>query len=282
MTPRPPRLAASLLVLPLLGSAVCAIFCAAFGATAASAGELILQPTADATIYMSPPFIPPIIGPGPSPANGTGDHLFAGNTQTDELARRALLRFDLGAIPPGSTIDSVELTLNMSRSIAGAEDVSLHRVTTAWTEGPTDPPGEEGQGEAASIGDVNWGFATYNTEPWDTTGGDFVAAPSATIAVGGLGPYTWGPAAGLAADVQSWVDAPATNFGWILVGDESVPTTAKRFDSRENTDPGVQPELRVLFTPTLALNEIPTLDPRWLLALALCLALSGAWLVARR
>ena len=185
----------------------------------------------------------------------------------------------MGTIPPGSTIDSVELTLNMSRTIAGSQDVSLHRVTTEWAEGPTDPPGEEGQGESPAIGDVNWVHATYNTLPWNTSGGDFVAGPSAAIAVAGLGPYTWGSTAGLVADVQGWVDDPAVNFGWVLVGNEADPTTAKRFDSRENAGAGVQPSLRIVFSP--AAEEIPTLDPRALAALAILLVLAGASLVSK-
>ncbi|HEU5108731.1 MAG TPA: hypothetical protein VFT95_09260, partial [Micromonosporaceae bacterium] len=48
---------------------------------------------------------------------------------------------------------------------------------------------------------------------------------------------------------QSWLDDPATNFGWMLVGDESRPQTAKRFDSREIDDPLLQPALEIVYTP---------------------------------
>ena len=238
----------------------------------ASADEVTLTPVADAALYEQPAGLL---------ANGAGDYLFVGNTAVPDV-RRSLLRFDLAAIPPGSTIDSVELTLNVSRTIAGTEDVNVHRVTTDWNEGPSIAPGEEGGGATSMAGDATWIHKNYDTTFWTTPGGDFVAAPSATAAVAGLGPYTWGSTAGLVADVQAWVDSPATNFGWMLVGNEAVGTTAKRFDSRENPGAGVQPELRVVFTPTAALADVPTLDPRMLAVLAVLLMLVGARLVSSR
>lgn len=56
---------------------------------------------------------------------------------------------------------------------------------------------------------------------------------SASIEVTGTGVYSWRGAA-LAADVQMWLDDASSNWGWILLGDESVVSTARRFDSREN------------------------------------------------
>ena len=44
----------------------------------------------------------------------------------------------------------------------------------------------------------------------------------------------------MVADVQSWLDNPATNFGWLVLGDESMMMmTAKRFDTRESNNPPV-------------------------------------------
>ena len=48
--------------------------------------------------------------------------------------------------------------------------------------------------------------------------------------------------------VQAWVDAPATNFGWMLKGYESDTGTAKCFDSREAVDSALRPKLSVTFT----------------------------------
>ena len=35
------------------------------------------------------------------------------------------------------------------------------------------------------------------------------------------------------ADVQKWLDDPSSNFGWLLLGDETKSRTTKRFDSSE-------------------------------------------------
>ena len=54
----------------------------------------------------------------------------------------------------------------------------------------------------------------------------------------------------MAADVQGWLDAPETNFGWgLIAADESVFSSAKQLDSRENQNASLQPVLTVVFTP---------------------------------
>jgi hypothetical protein len=54
--------------------------------------------------------------------------------------------------------------------------------------------------------------------------------------------------AGLVADMQAWVDSPATNFGWILISEsEETSGTARRFGARENGS--TAPALVVTFTP---------------------------------
>ncbi|MCL4211824.1 MAG: hypothetical protein KJZ68_14310, partial [Phycisphaerales bacterium] len=62
-------------------------------------------------------------------------------------------------------------------------------------------------------------------------------------------PYTWGSTSGMVGDVQGWLDNPAANFGWVLIGNEAVSVTAKRFDSRENPVPENRPVLIVDYTP---------------------------------
>jgi len=69
-------------------------------------------------------------------------------------------------------------------------------------------------------------------------GGDFSSTVSASQSVGAIGEYAWSSAQ-MVADVQSWLDNPANNFGWLVLGDESESATAKRFDTRESTSPPV-------------------------------------------
>ncbi len=75
----------------------------------------------------------------------------------------------------------------------------------------------------------------------------------------------------MAADVQSWLDDPAANHGWVLIGNEMVTVTAKRFGSRENADPAAQPVLCIGLGEAPAV-EIPTLGDLGLLLLTLSLA----------
>ncbi len=99
-------------------------------------------------------------------SNGAGDHLFTGSTNTASI-RRAVIRFDIdGAIPVGATIDSVQLTLNVSRNNnSSAEDTSLHRLTGDWGESGSNASGNEGGGAAAEIGDATWQHTFYAKEP---------------------------------------------------------------------------------------------------------------------
>jgi hypothetical protein len=181
-------------------------------------------------------------------SNGAGEYVFAGTTDAGDV-RRALLAFAVAdSLPAGATVDSVVLTLNMSRTVAGTHAVALHRALADWGEGTSDASccaPEEGTGGTATVGDATWAFRVFRSATWTTPGGDFVAAPSAVRSVAGGGPYRW-RSAQMTADVQGWLDSPATNFGWVLVGDESVVRSAKRFDSREST--ATAPRLRVYYT----------------------------------
>lgn len=180
-------------------------------------------------------------------SNGAGRYTFAGSNGNGE-ARRGLLWFDVaGAVPAGATITGASLTLHMSRTNTGSASVSLHRALAGWGEGASVAPEEQGTGAKAQPGDATWLHTFHAHSFWATPGGDFAGAESAAALVAGNGFYTWGSTAALLADAQSWLDAPASNFGWALVGDETTPTTAKRFDTRESPDPAVRPSLRIEF-----------------------------------
>src|SRR5436189_131516 len=81
-----------------------------------------------------------------------------------------------------------------------------HRLLKDWGEGASNAanggtgPGE-GDGIQAATNDATWRYTFYNTQSWDTLGGDFAAAASASTSVAGLGGYTWS-GAGMTADVQ--------------------------------------------------------------------------------
>ena len=65
-------------------------------------------------------------------SNGSGQHCFAGINGGGEI-RRAVLQFDIAAaVPSGATIDSVTLTLNMSRTNSGSQAQNMHQLLADW------------------------------------------------------------------------------------------------------------------------------------------------------
>lgn len=208
--------------------------------TAVSAETITLNPVKDTSIYEQE-----------GKSNGDGSFLFAG--RTNELTtpgRRALLAFDVASsIPAGSTIHSASVTLSLSKtSNDDPFDFSFHRVLKNWGEGSSNATGSEGMGANATPGDATWSLAVVPDQPWANLGGDFVETPSLTASVTGVGDFTWASTPISVSDVQSWLDNAAENFGWILIGNETVAQSARRFDSRESTTAETRPKLTIDFT----------------------------------
>lgn len=207
-----------------------------------------------------------------SASNGTGN-LFIGKTGgAGPGALRGLLAFDIAAeVPAGSIVTDVQLTLDVLKQGggSGSDDYSLHAVDQDWGEGTSFATG--GGGAASTTGDATWIHTFFDLDTWTTPGGDFQNVPSATQTLEGLGLATWGSTDGLVADVQSWLDDPGSNFGWILIGNESANASAREFASRDASNNA--PELLITFTP------IP--EPSSLL-LAACATLCSVSLSQRR
>jgi hypothetical protein len=183
----------------------------------------------------------------PSFSNGIGTGLFAGETSVGQI-RRGLIAFDLTSIPAGSVVNSVRLTMRMSRTATGSEPVQLHFALAAWGEGTSnaDVMGGGG-GDEATPNDATWSHRLWGGAEWSTPGGDFRPDASALTAVAGTGFYSWsGP--GVIADVQSWVNNAGVNNGWFILGNESINQTAKRFDTREVATFANRPVLEVDYT----------------------------------
>ncbi|MHC4908889.1 MAG: DNRLRE domain-containing protein [Planctomycetota bacterium] len=212
-----------------------AVLAAGVGA-AATADVLQVEPDKDNTLYgyTSGQF-----------SNGAGTGLFVGRNLAEPFpdgARRTVVSFDLSKIPAGARVNAVSLTMVMTLGQFPVTPVSLHRAETDWGEGGSIAGGSAcsgggGGGEDAETDDATWTFASFPTTTWNTLGGDFVAEPSASVSVGGTGPYTWASTPELVADVQGWING-SLNAGWVIIGDESSAGTAKRFASREAVDTG--------------------------------------------
>ena len=215
-------------------------------ATVVAVGEqtVTLTPIKDNTIYE------PLTGVFVLNSNGSGSRIFAGSNKGG-FARRALIAFDLGKqIPAEAIIVDATLRLHMSRTSAPEQTIDVHRLLRNWGEGASDGSTvnlQEGQGAPAQQGDASWIHRMFDTEMWEVPGGDFSGTASASASVGGVGDYTW-KSNQLTADVQMWVEDPSSNFGWIVIGDESINKTTKRFDSRENATAANRPLLQVTFS----------------------------------
>ena len=199
--------------------------------------EVILAPLKDNTLYESS---------GGTLSNGSGDFFFVGQTNRND-ERRGLLAFDIAnEIPGGATIDSAVLKLNMSRTLVGTTAIGLHRLDQDWGEGASHATGREGRGIAPAPDDATWTHSISPGTMWPNPGaeGAFNAVSSATTDVAGIDMYTWGSTPQLVADVQDWLDNPAANAGWLLLGQG----TAKQFGSRENTTEADRPSLTVNFS----------------------------------
>jgi len=206
-------------------------------------------------------------------ADGSGDFLWLSVT-AEGLVRRMLVKFDLSAIPQGVAIRQVSLSLYESRA-RDTHDVALHRLLAPWGEGASNAGGA-GTGAPAQPGDATWLHRFYPATLWTTPGGDFDLTPSAVQNVGLPNTnYVWAgavvspgdPVPRIVQDVQSWVDAPATNHGWMLIGAEAGQQNAKRFESRDNAAAANRPRLTVVYEVVADSASAEAPLPLWELAL---------------
>ncbi len=193
-------------------------------------------------------------------SNGTGD-IYVGQNANGNLARRGLVQFDVaGIIPAGATIQNVALTMYLVKNpVSGDQAVALHKVLAEWGEAGSNGMGIGGP---AQPGDATWLHTFYDTSFWQTPGGDFLATASGSQMVGAEGAfYTWNSTPGMVADVQSWLDDPSTNFGWLLQADEST-NSSKEFASREAADAAQQPMLAIQYVvlPQISIDDVSVVE----------------------
>jgi|GEM_PF-686765 len=185
-----------------------------------------------------------------SKSNALGQYIYTGN-QNSGLKRRGVVQFDLAGIPSTAFIQSATVSLYCNSAAGSAVGVALHRANATWGEGASSGSGNESSGGTSTTNDATWLHRFYNTVLWNSPGGDFVVAPSATLSVPAVAnvAYQWSSAS-LIADVQSWVEGSAVNAGWVIRGDEAASTNLRRFASRETATPANRPSLQVTFLAT--------------------------------
>jgi len=211
------------------------------------------------------------------PDNNAGgeDHVAAGKDGSAAGGmRRGLFRFDLSAIPAGSTVTSATLRINVVFAPFGSDSTfDVFRLTAAWGEGTNVGPGGAGgnNGAPATTGEASWNSRQFGVNIWTGPGaaGDYATPALAATFVSGVATYAWSSPS-LRSAAQSWLDNPAQNFGVILISEqETTARTVKRFGSREGGSPAnlqvgyVPPAPPQPFITSLALSTNRNLQLTW-------------------
>ncbi len=211
--------------------------------TQLSAASLTLLSVSDTSLFEN------------KPDSNLGATSMVSGTNQKYSRSRALFLFDTSSIPTGAVISQVEVLLHVTRQPdpdqhqgPAASDFSLHRLYVSWGEGQ----GSGLTGTIATLGSATWNERHFATTSWATPGGmigtDYAAAPSSTTSVGDVGPYLWGSSSTMIEDVQTWINQPSTNFGFILINEsEGTLGTGRRFASTEQSDT-INPAAQLLVT----------------------------------
>lgn len=187
-------------------------------------------------------------------SNALGFAFFCGRTGPSggNAILRALIKFDISSIPAGATIQSARLRMRMIQDNTGTHQVSIKRMLEDWGEGTSSATG--GSGAPSTPGDATWLHRFYPDQFWSTPGGLFWPVASATIPVNAQTFYTWGPTTAMADDVTYWLANPASNFGWVLQGNETQSQTAFKWMSKDNDTFNDKPQLTVTYIPPVVTN----------------------------
>ncbi|UTW07133.1 DNRLRE domain-containing protein [Pseudomonas benzenivorans] len=162
---------------------------------------------------------------------GGSGNLDAGDNGWDSTWR-ALLQFDLSAIPASARIVSATLALYQNNPSMSPGRLGVRRIRTAWTEGSNN--GASGSG-------ATWSESAPGV-PWATAGGDLDgSAFASTQMTNTVGWFSWD----IGKLVAGWVAGEYPNHGLALV--HETPWAAGRFSSSDASDPAQRPKLTVTY-----------------------------------
>jgi hypothetical protein len=152
-----------------------------------------------------------------------------------DAGERALIAFDVSALPPGSSVVNATLRVTIIELPPSPAPIDVHVVTESWSEGSL----------AGAPGVSNY-LVRQGASSWTTAGcglpgsaGAAVTAMSAT----GLGQTTVSLPVPI---VQQWVTQPASNNGVVLIARSDDST---RFTTSEGTPAANRPVLTVVYLP---------------------------------
>jgi hypothetical protein len=170
-------------------------------------------------------------------------------------AGKALLRFDLSAIPTGSTCTAATLYL-YHYSVGGASAwtinaYSVAQANAAWIEGGSNNPAAAGEpcwNALAADGSGGVTTAWAGAAGCSTSGTDYEATSLGSVSgnredAAGTEYQLAFNAAGLAR-LEGWFGTPNTNYGLVLIADFNV----SYFCSSDHATTGYRPKLVVEYT----------------------------------
>ena len=198
-------------------------------------------------------------------SDGAGLYLFAGKTGSNASfqLRRGLVKFNTSSIPTTAQITNSSLQMAMMRAPMNSAipfNFTIHKVLQNWGEGTSISLGNGAQAQGT---DATWLYSLYNSSTqWTNLGGNFVATASANATVSfSEFPVNFGVWSSTAVnnDVSSWVANPSTNFGWIIIGNETTAFSARGFGSREQIM-AYRPKLTITYSlpvvDKILINEV--------------------------
>lgn len=158
--------------------------------------------------------------------------------------QKSLLRFDLGSVPAGATVESAVLTLYVDGhggpgvwNNGNHVPTDVYRVTHAWVEGEaTWNVRSSGIGWFPPGGSYVGTTGQYETSPW-ATNSESVSSPG--------DPLTWD----VTALVQGWLDGTWDNDGLAVMTRTSFPMNQLHFRTVDFADPAYHPTLSLTFVP---------------------------------
>ncbi|MCP4272227.1 MAG: DNRLRE domain-containing protein [Gammaproteobacteria bacterium] len=185
---------------------------------------------------------------------GSSDNLYIGSAG---ISLRSLLKWDLSAIPPGSTIISAEMSLySYQNHSGGGITINAHRMLQPWVEGSrVNQAGQQDNPPSATWGDYG------NGGVWDEPGAGGTADRDSSILSSttnsGTGWYSWS----LTSAIQHWMDGDWDNDGLILVSDNEGANNLKIFRTSEYADVSLRPKLVIEYQELPVENRPPVLNP---------------------
>lgn len=202
---------------------------ASFAAEVLVKKQLVLFPQADTMIRDSD--LPP--------GGGSSSSVAVGTTRDNRHAR-ALLKFDVPTLPPGSTLTNAYAVITVSQ-VPGSGlpgQFSLHRMLQPW---------DELEATWESTGFSAWGGAGGLEDT------DYAGLSSATTILDRTGRYEFRDT-NIFNDAELWMTNADANMGWMVLCDEETLWTAKRFITREANYPESEPQLVLEYSAPMHLE----------------------------